>query len=109
DLMEDSGESVEDLIETFLRDAPLNLQRLTLAVDGRDLTNINVHAHTLKGSSATIGAKHFAELCRLLEYETKNPATSREFSQDLRELNAAFVVLHEQLLEWRSFLTQPSN
>lgn len=59
---------LEDLIRMYLSDAPKHLQMMRKAVEAKDAATLKVAAHTLKSSSANLGAVPFSELCKGLEY-----------------------------------------
>jgi CheY-like chemotaxis protein/HPt (histidine-containing phosphotransfer) domain-containing protein len=61
-------------VEVFLRELEgrlAGLHRARADADGESLRSL---AHTLKSTSATIGARRLAELCRQLEGEAQDPA-----------------------------------
>lgn len=63
-LREIGGEEfLDDLVDTFLADAP----PLLAALRGRDPDEVRRAAHTLKSNGATFGATRFSESCRELE------------------------------------------
>jgi HPt (histidine-containing phosphotransfer) domain-containing protein len=55
------------LIDTYLTDTPLMLERLRDAVARRDLASAQRVAHSLKSSSAYLGAARLAALCSEME------------------------------------------
>jgi CheY-like chemotaxis protein len=61
------GEVASELIAVFLDDAPKRLAELREAKDQGDLEKLERAAHTLKSSSATLGAMPLSDLCRDLE------------------------------------------
>jgi HPt (histidine-containing phosphotransfer) domain-containing protein len=58
---------IAELIEIFLIDAPLRLQEISQALDRGDLKIVERAAHTLKSSSANIGATGLSKLCTEME------------------------------------------
>jgi HPt (histidine-containing phosphotransfer) domain-containing protein len=58
---------IDDLVDTYLADAPGHLAAIDGAVEAADAAALVVPAHTLKGNSTTIGAAALAELARTLE------------------------------------------
>jgi two-component system, sensor histidine kinase and response regulator len=56
-----------ELIDLFLSDTPVYLQRLRAASEGRDAAGLHEAAHALKGSCGNLGATPMAELCRSLD------------------------------------------
>lgn len=68
---EDNTDIVTNLIQLFLAEAPQQFEKLKQAVADNDDQQLYNIAHNLKGNSATLGAKEFAEICRQLEHMGK--------------------------------------
>jgi signal transduction histidine kinase/DNA-binding response OmpR family regulator/HPt (histidine-containing phosphotransfer) domain-containing protein len=64
---EDDPDMLAEIIGLFLDKAPELLQSLQAAVANKDAESLRVAAHTLKSSSANMGARVLADLCRELE------------------------------------------
>src|SRR5262245_12625570 len=62
----DDPEFIDDLVDTYLSDAPGHLAAIDGAVEAGDAVALVIPAHTLKGNSTTIGAAALAELARTL-------------------------------------------
>lgn len=60
-------EMVSEVAELFIRDAGARLDALRKAVEDGDAQAAKRLVHSLKGSSANIGAKGMAEICAKLE------------------------------------------
>jgi len=60
-------EFVEEVVDTFLADAPALLATLRTAHAAGDAEELRRAAHTLKSNGQTFGAARFSELCRDLE------------------------------------------
>src|SRR4029078_6369127 len=58
---------VRELIETYLADTPVQLDAMSAAVEADDADALVKPAHTLKSSSATIGAMRLSAVARELE------------------------------------------
>lgn len=58
---------VVELIDLYLHDAPQHLATIRAAAEAKDSASLKHAVHTLKGSSASIGIVHVAELCQRLE------------------------------------------
>lgn len=58
---------IVELIDCYLEDTPKLLQTITAAIDSKDAIALRQAAHTLKSSSATLGATHLAQLSKELE------------------------------------------
>ncbi len=64
---EDDPELLKLVIDSYLADLPRLLQDIRTAVELSDAQALEFSAHTLKSSSATVGAIPLAELCKQLE------------------------------------------
>ncbi|SFM12945.1 response regulator [Rugamonas rubra] len=58
---------LERVLHAFVDDTPSHFQALRLAVDGGQPGPLRKAAHSLKSSSANVGAEHLAQLCKELE------------------------------------------
>ena len=63
---------VDELVDTFLAEAPGFLAAIDAAVGDGDAGRLLVPAHTLKGNAATIGAGRLAEVSRTLEERARS-------------------------------------
>ncbi|NKQ35929.1 MAG: Hpt domain-containing protein [Chloroflexi bacterium] len=63
----DSEELLRDLIQIFLEDSPDITRNVRQALAADDRTALKSEAHTLKGSSASMGIITLADLCAELE------------------------------------------
>jgi HPt (histidine-containing phosphotransfer) domain-containing protein len=89
---------VDELIDTYLEDAETQLAALREAARAGDVASMERPAHSLKSSSATVGAMALAELCRSLEADARTgvvddatgrvAACDRAFASARRELLA---------------------
>jgi HPt (histidine-containing phosphotransfer) domain-containing protein len=64
-------EFLAELIDTYVADAPLQLEALNSALAAGDVAELVRPAHTLKSASASLGALGLAERCRQLEQSAK--------------------------------------
>jgi HPt (histidine-containing phosphotransfer) domain-containing protein len=58
---------VRELVETYLADTPAQFDAMTAAVEADDAAALVRPAHTLKSSSATVGAMRLSSVARELE------------------------------------------
>lgn len=65
-------EFLSELLSLFAQDTPLQLKELKQAIDDNDATRVTLHAHTIKGSSANIGAKALSNAALDIEMAGKN-------------------------------------
>lgn len=68
---EDPG-LLQELIELFLDDAPRRLDEMKLGLCEGDYSLMQRSAHTLKSSSANLGAARLSEICRTLEFAARD-------------------------------------
>lgn len=69
---EDSYELLIDIINSYLEDGETLIQELEEGIKNRDLQQIYHSSHTLKSSSATLGALKLSKLCANLEAKGRN-------------------------------------
>lgn len=55
----------------FIDDTPIQLENLKKAVKEKKLDNIQLYAHSIKGSAGNLGATKLQELCKIIELDTK--------------------------------------
>jgi HPt (histidine-containing phosphotransfer) domain-containing protein len=70
EVLETTGDDVafvRELVETYLADTPTQLVAMTTAVESDDPDALVRPAHTLKSSSATVGAMRLSSVARELE------------------------------------------
>ena len=60
-------EFVDELIDTYLADASVQLEAMQAAASSGDAAALVRPAHSLKSSSANVGAMALADICRALE------------------------------------------
>ena len=66
--IEEYGEDfLVELIDAYLDDAPTHLARLRQALEGGDAETFIFEAHTLKSSSASLGAMRISALAKEME------------------------------------------
>jgi two-component system, sensor histidine kinase and response regulator len=68
------------LLRTFLSSMPETVMTLRAAIEQEDGELLRTLAHSLKSSSANVGAKRLAELCRLLDVKLKLGADAADCS-----------------------------
>ena len=62
---------LDELIETFLEDAPGMLSDMEQAVQENDADKLRLVSHSLKTNSAQFGATSLFEICRDIEMQAK--------------------------------------
>ena len=87
---------IVELIDLYLEDAPQWVEAIRAAVAQADAASIKRAAHTLKGSSGSVGVCQVAEICKLFEQTDFDslPARGETFMQLLdREFERARAAL----------------
>jgi len=64
--MDGEPDPLIELIDLFLKDAPLRLREIESAVQNRSAHGLEASAHSLKGSSSNLGARHLSALAAQL-------------------------------------------
>lgn len=88
------GPKTTQVVDSLLADVPSRLERLRNAIAANDLEVARREAHTMKGSSANLGATNFSNLCALINDACKQGRTdgleamfakaAEEFEQHVR-------------------------
>jgi HPt (histidine-containing phosphotransfer) domain-containing protein len=86
---------IVELIDIYLSDAPQWVEAMRTAVAGRDATLLRRAAHTLKGSSGSMGIRKVAEACAMLEQ--LDVTDSAEVEERLQLLDREFVTARAAL------------
>jgi len=66
---------VQRVIHAYVDDTPQHLQTLRRAIAGLDAGNLRKVAHSLKSSSANVGAEALAQMCKDMEYLGRTDTT----------------------------------
>jgi HPt (histidine-containing phosphotransfer) domain-containing protein len=97
ELKETTGSDfVDELVETYLDDAPRLLGELDAALEAQDAETFRRAAHSLKSSSATFGASRLSDLARQLEMFAKDQKLSEAASM-LPAVEEAFHAVEAEL------------
>jgi HPt (histidine-containing phosphotransfer) domain-containing protein len=91
-----SPEMLDEMSSIFLEDAIPLFEQMKMGLATSDFKAISVAAHTLKGSSATMGLEKFAGLCLALELGSKAQDTS-QIGPFIAELEAEYTTIEEAL------------
>ncbi|MBN2647693.1 MAG: Hpt domain-containing protein [Thiotrichales bacterium] len=65
------GDDLQEILHAFLATMPELIGQIELSIQIQDADGVQLHAHTLKGSSANIGASKLPILCAALEESAK--------------------------------------
>lgn len=66
------GDDLKEILQAYLDTAPESIMKLEQATQSGDANAVRMHAHSLKGSSANIGAHDLSASCSQLEQMGKN-------------------------------------
>lgn len=103
ELMESTGDDigfVRELIDTFLADTPAQLEAMTAAVEADDAASLVRPAHTLKSSSATVGASRLSLVARELEMAGRTGALEPGVRADLEAAHELSQATTAALAAW---------
>ena len=96
----DDREFVAHLVETYLADSAEHVDSVEAAVDAGDAQALVRPAHTLKSSSATVGAARLATVARRLEAAGRSGEIDEEARSVASALRADWEAAVEELRAW---------
>jgi signal transduction histidine kinase/DNA-binding response OmpR family regulator/HAMP domain-containing protein len=105
DLGDDNPALVGELIELYLADSPKLLAKLQAAVTGDVADAVFVLAHTLKSTSANLGAGPLAAVCGELEAAARSGRLT-DGAEQLRQIEVGYPPVAAALLALRAELGQ---
>lgn len=85
------AEDLNQLIYDYLRDASRRIQALQTALDKQNFAQVQHLAHSLRGSSANLGAQAMALLCHELETMSQGGNDMQQMQQLLQQLEAEYI------------------
>jgi len=90
----DDQEFMVELVETYVTEGTANMDSLLAAAAAQDCAAIVRPAHTLKSTSASLGAMRLSAICRAIEQAGRDarPETLREDADLAREAWEATLV-----------------
>lgn len=90
------GDKFNELIETYLKDSAIRIEKLGAALNTGDLEAAKHEVHGLKGSSRNIGINSLADTCDVLEKQTMEGKVTDE-QQQLAAIEQNFAAVAEKL------------
>lgn len=102
-LHEDLGSEdavTEELIATFLEEAPVHVAAMRAALDAGDTHDLSRRAHTLKGAAATFGARALADACSSLE-DAIHDGRRKDQARLVERIERDYAPVRQALLAWR--------
>ena len=91
---------VRDLVETYLAEAPAQVEGIAIALAGADAAALVRPAHTLKSSSATMGAVRLSAIARRLEIAGRSGALDASTQADAVTVRVECETASEALIAW---------
>ncbi|MGZ6256314.1 MAG: Hpt domain-containing protein [Candidatus Limnocylindria bacterium] len=91
---------VRELVETYLADVPAQLEAIATAIEAGDAASLVRPAHTLKSSSATVGALRLAAIARRLEMAGRAGELDATTAADVQTVRAECEAASEALTAW---------
>ena len=95
-LGEGGEEVLQEIVAVFLDDAPSVIEEQRAAAAASDWPTLDRAAHTLKSSSATIGARDLSALCQRLEADARGGPVA-DAGARVEEIAAAFERVRVEL------------
>ena len=92
---------VANLIDCYLEEAPKLLQSMRTGLVRKEAIALRIAAHTLKSSSAAIGATNLANLCKDLEAMSR-AGSIEGASEKVLHLEAEYEKVKAALQEYQS-------
>ncbi|QKW58470.1 hybrid sensor histidine kinase/response regulator [Stenotrophomonas sp. NA06056] len=71
------GDAAAQIVAVFLEDAPQLVQQLQQAAQGNDIERLQALSHSLKSSSANVGALSLSAVARRIEHEARSGSLQR--------------------------------
>jgi HPt (histidine-containing phosphotransfer) domain-containing protein len=97
ELKQISGDDfIDELIDTFLEDAPNMIAEIKSALAGNDADTFRRAAHSMKSNAATFGANELAELAKELEMLGKENKLN-ETGDKLQSMEEAYASAKKEL------------
>jgi two-component system, sensor histidine kinase and response regulator len=103
ELLESTGDDrafVEELVSTYLADAATQVADIRTAVESDDAAALVRPAHTLKSSSATVGAARLAAVARELEMAGRSGHLDGATRSSVERVQAEWRAATGQLEAW---------
>jgi PAS domain S-box-containing protein len=88
---------VVNLIDLFVETAKQSMEKIRIAGESADLKALSAEAHTLKSSSANLGAREFSQICLKIEGAAEGGGMTEGLNQLLQELEEEFTLILPEL------------
>ena len=98
-LGEDGKKEANELVQLYLTDAPEQIDLMRQGLSSDDNEQLKRAAHTLKSSSANVGAMDLQRVCQTLEDQAGNIDTT-SLSKQVHHIMHQFEAIKTQLQQW---------
>jgi signal transduction histidine kinase/CheY-like chemotaxis protein len=97
DLLDVMGQALADLVHVYLEDAPRLLAQLREAAAAGDVDGMVAPSHSLKSSSANLGATRLSEQARMIEHGARLKTLSPPLLPPVERIEAEFARVRREL------------
>jgi len=97
DLLDVMGDEFTDLVRVYLEDTPKSLASLEQAAARADIEGLIAPSHSLKSTSANLGALSLSELAKRLEHGARGGTLGAEAPLIVAEIRRTFVRVQQEL------------
>jgi HPt (histidine-containing phosphotransfer) domain-containing protein len=91
---------VRELVQTYLDDTPAQLDAMTAAIEADDAAGLVRPSHTLKSSSATVGAMRLSAVARELEMAGRSGTLEASARDTLESAGAEWEAAADAIGAW---------
>jgi len=98
--MDESADFVTSLVNSFLEDASILVEKLSQSAALAKLDVICDDAHALKGISLNLGAEMLSDLCENLQQLSKNDLNVRLCREMVSDINNVFIQTRREMLAY---------
>jgi len=97
DLLDVMGDEFTDLVRVYLEDTPKSVAALEQAAARGDIEGLIAPSHSLKSTSANLGALSLSELAKRLEHGARGGTLGGEAPMIVAEIRRTFVRVQQEL------------
>jgi signal transduction histidine kinase/CheY-like chemotaxis protein/HPt (histidine-containing phosphotransfer) domain-containing protein len=97
DLLDVMGDEFTDLVRVYLEDTPKSVAALEQAAARGDIEGLIAPSHSLKSTSANLGALSLSELAKRLEHGARGGTLGAEAPVIVAEIRRTFVRVQQEL------------
>ncbi|WP_024850138.1 Hpt domain-containing protein [Hydrogenovibrio kuenenii] len=94
------GDDLKEILEVFITTAPNDLIGMQQTLSSQDAEGLRLHAHTMKGSAANVGATTLSLLAKNIEEMAKSgelPVEGKELNELEDTLNKVISALQDYI------------